>query len=268
MMRSVLQLVFVALLLVAAGPVGVAVCEIVNGSFEDDGYISDIAQTEPNGWSADVSASEFAGYVYMDWPTDGIYNLTLHSLRATFAAGDMATISQDLDLSNADEIIFDLKLDSDWSAWDSEICSAVVLIDGDVVWTSDGQVANDEGELVDQRCPVAAQYRTAGMHEVSLGLRMNADGMFWERYYTDWDLVELTLLCGGGGLLPGDFNGDCLVDADDLTLMGVMWLADVAADSPYNLSDVQEEGAGATVNGFDFAVFGANWLHTSLVQEE
>jgi len=267
MMRSVLQRVFVALLFVAAGPAGVAVCEIVNGSFEDDGYIADVNETDPNGWRADVSTDKFAGYVYTDWATDGIYNLTLHSLRATFEAGDMVSVSQELELSQVDEIIFDVKLDSDLSAWDPNVGSAVVLIDGDVVWTSDGQVVEGAAELIDQRCPVADKYRTAGLHTLSLGLRMNADGMFWERYYTDWDRVELTLLCGGGGLLPGDFNGDCVVDANDLTWMGVMWLADVAADSPYNLLD-EDEGADATVNGFDFAVFGANWLHSSLVQEE
>ena len=268
MMRSVLQSVFAALLLVAAGPMGVAVGEIVNGSFEDDGYIAAVNETDPNGWHADVSIDKFAGYVYTDWATDGMYNLTLHSLLwTTFAAGDTATVSQDLDLSSADEIVFDLKLDSDRSAWDPNVCSAVVLIDGDVVWTSDGQVTEGTAELIDQRCPVAPRYRTAGPHTLSLGLRMNADGMFWERYYTDWDRVDVTLLCGGGGLLPGDFNADCVVDANDLTWMGVMWLADVAADSPYNLLDEDGE-ADATVNGFDFAVFGANWLHSSLVQEE
>jgi len=60
MMRSVLQRVFVALLFVAAGPAGVAVCEIVNGSFEDDGYIADVNETDPNGWRADVS-ERFSG---------------------------------------------------------------------------------------------------------------------------------------------------------------------------------------------------------------
>jgi len=268
MMRSVVQLVLAVLLLVAAGPVAVAVCEVVNGSFEENGYIANVGQAEPNDWTAAVSPDRFAGYVDTDWPTDGVYNLTLHSLYAKFDTGDMATVSQAVDLSIADEIVFDVKLRAERSAWDPNICSAVVLIDGEVVWTSDEQVPNDEGELIDQRYQVESQYRTAGPHEVSLGLRVNKAGWLWERYYTDWDFVALTLLCGGGGFLPGDFNGDCFVDVDDLTTMAVMWLADVPADSPYNLSAIDEDGTDGTVNNFDFAVFGANWLGSSLVQTQ
>jgi hypothetical protein len=268
MMKSALQFVLAAILLVAVGPVGVALCEIVNGSFEDDGSISDIAQSNPTGWSADVSTDKFAGRVSTDWPTDGLYSLRFYSLYARFEAGDAAAVSQNVDLSNVDGIIFDVKVDSDRSAWDPNVCSAVVMIDGDVVWTSDAAVPNDQGELIDQLCPVESKYRTAGPHELSLGLRVNQTGWLWERYYTDWDFVELAMLCGGGGLLPGDFNGDCFVDVNDLMTMGIMWLAEVPADSPYNLSAIDDDGPDATVNGFDFAVFGGHWLGSSLVQAE
>lgn len=268
MMKAIVHFFSIVVFLFVAGGTKTAVCEILNGSFEDDGQIVDIGQTEPNGWAVDVPSGKFSGYVYRDWPTDGIWNLTVYSQRASFEAGDMATVSQDVVLSNVGAIIFDLKVDSDWSAWDPNICSAVVLIDGDVAWTSDGHVPDAEGRYFDQSCPVEQKYRAPGAHKLSLGLRVNAPGMLWERYYTDWDLIECTLLCGGGGVLPGDFNGDCFVDVDDLTMLTAMWLGDVVSDSPYNLSGIDDEESRGTVNFFDLAVFGDSWLGSSVVQEE
>ena len=126
-MKAVLRTIAVVLLLVAAGGTRVAVCEIVNGSFEDDGYVSDLASSEPNGWSANVPTGKFAAYVYTDWPTDGVYNLTIHSQYADFDAGDAAMVSQDLILSDVREMVFDVKARGARSLWDPNLFSAVVL---------------------------------------------------------------------------------------------------------------------------------------------
>jgi len=273
MARVVIHLLPLALLLSAVGVTEAGVCGIVNGSFEDDGYVRDIVATEPNGWTVNVPSSKFVGYVYQDWPTEGTYNLTIYSQRAIFQVGDMATVSQDMELSDADQIVFDLKLASDWSPWDPSLCSAVVLIDGDVVWNSDLLDLDTEGGYRDQVCPIAGKYRTAGLHKVSLGLRINETAALWERYYTHWDAIEIKcrLPCGGGALLPGDVNNDCLVDARDLMMMAATWLADVPAGSTLNLGAGDQEdpnGVVGIVNFFDLAVFGEYWLGSSLVQEE
>ncbi len=69
---------------------------IVNGSFEDDGYIDYISVQEPNGWSdVNVPTSQFDGQVYHYWVTDGSYNLTLYSYwYVAFEVNDIATVSQ------------------------------------------------------------------------------------------------------------------------------------------------------------------------------
>lgn len=271
MARVAVHLVPIALLLSTAGLAEAGVGGIVNGSFEDDGYVRDIVATEPNGWSVNVPSSKFVGYVYRDWPTDGTYNLTIYSQRKTFNAGEMATVAQDLALSAVDQIVFDLKIATDWSPWDPNVCSAVVLIDGDVVWDSDHLDLSAGGEYLDQICPIAAKYRTPGLHKVSFGLRINATAALWERYYTHWDAIECRSSCGGGGRLPGDFNSDCLVDARDLMLMAGMWAAEVPADSPLNLGTGPAEdpnGVVGRINFFDLAVLAESWRGGSLVQNE
>ncbi len=268
-MKALLRFMVFLMALFAAGIMcGAEDCNIVNGSFEDDGYIADIIVTEPNEWDVNVPADKFAGYVFRDWVTEGLYNLTIHSWRATFEPGDVAKVSQQMELSDVNEIIFDLRLDTDRLPWDPNVFKAVLLIDSDVVWDSNSASSDIRGEYLNLRYEVGDKYRAPGLHELSLGLKSDAGGMLWERYYTNWDFIRCTLYCGGGSLLTGDFNHDCFVDVNDLQLMADFWLAEVEPYSRYNLSGIDDGDPNGIVNVFDYAIFADDWLGSSLVQEQ
>jgi len=258
-MKEVIVIVVTLAVLLAVSSVRAGVCEIKNGSFEDDGYMSDITVQEPNAWDANIPAAKFGGYVYTDAYTDGIYNLTLYSRWTTFAGGDMATVSQQVSLTDVHEIIFDLKLDTDWSKWDPNICTAVLLIDDDVVWESKSVGSDVRGQYLDQTYRVEDKYRTLGPHRLSLGIRMNLDQMVLQSYITQWDSLECTLHCGGGGLLTGDFNRDCYVDMSDLKLVADAWLDDVDPYYRCNLYRGDDLAGYGTISFGDFAIYAVGW---------
>src|SRR4030042_2906117 len=202
---------------------------IMNGSFEDDGYIADITVKMPNGWSdVNIPVGKFAGWVSNDWVTDGSYNLTLCSYWYTgFDANDIAMVSQEVFLTDFNEIIFDLKLltypfDK---VWDQAKRTAVVMIDGVEVWSSDDYQFPSNGEYRKQLIPVDVLDRK--LHRLSLGIRadVNEAPMVVDRlYYALWDSVEFNCHCGGFGFLLEDFSRDCYVDMSDLEMLANMWL--------------------------------------------
>jgi hypothetical protein len=238
-----------------------SVCQIVNGSFEDDDWISNIAVKDPNGWTANVPADKFRGYVSSDWRTDGSYNLTLYSeFWQTFSPADMATVSQQIPLADVNEIRFDLKLDTyAFSPWDPNICTAVLLIDDEVVWQSNTIGKDVRGEYRDQAYTVGEKYKTPGLHKLSLGIRVNVEEQLWDRYITNWDSIECTLYCGGGGLLAGDFNRDCYVDVNDLKLLAEAWLGQIDPYDRRNLFRGDDVEGYGTINFFDFAAYANIW---------
>ncbi|MHC4425234.1 MAG: hypothetical protein ACYSYV_03955 [Planctomycetota bacterium] len=256
---TVIGVIMTALLVV--NPVRAADCEIVNGSLEDDGWITNIESRDPNGWESDMSPVKFGGYVYTDWATDGIYSLTLHSDWAAFSAGDMATVSQNVNLLDVALITFDIKLDTEsaYTKWDPNICTAVLLIDGDVVWDSNSAGQDSKGEYFDQTYVVEDRHRNDQLHKLSLGIQVHVDEMLWERYYIYWDSIECTLFCGGGGLLAGDFNRDCYVDVNDLKLAADVWLNEVNSDNRVNLFQGDDLAGYGTIDFPDFAIFAEGW---------
>ena len=236
-------------------------CQIVNGSFEDDAWISNIAVKDPNGWLANVPANKFRGYVSSDWRTDGSYNLTLYSeFWQTFAPGDMATVSQQLYLVDFNEIQFDLKLETyAFSPWDPNMCTAIVLIDDEVVWESNSAQADVRGEYRNQAITIGEKYKTPSLHKLSLGIRVNVAEQLWDRYITHWDYIRCTFYCGGGGLLAGDLNRDCYVDVNDLKLLAETWLDKVDPYDRQNLFRGDDEEGYGTINFFDFAAYASIW---------
>ncbi len=252
------------------------VCEIVNNSFEDDGWISDITVKEPNGWDVDLPAGKFRGYVYTDWASDPYdpnnpgpyYSLTVYSQWfTTFTTGDMATVSQDVNLTNVDEVVFDLKLDTLGNTlWDPSVCTAVLLIDDEVVWEANSVGSDVRGEYLGQAYVVEARFKDGSPHKLSMGLRINVAEMLFERYAAYWDFFECVSYCDGNGLLAGDFNRDCFVDANDLQLMTDVWLEEVGLYDPYNLFRFSEVDLNGVVNFLDFTVFAENWLGNSYEQ--
>lgn len=235
------------------------VCEILNGSFELDGSIFDIRTQDPNSWQLTRPGDNFRGYILTDWPTDETYNLTLYSEQfSTFEPNDMATVSQSIDLADANQIRFDVKLESS-STWDPNISTAVLLIDDDVVWESNSVGTDVRGEYLDQTYVVEDKYRDGSLHKLSLGIRVNVGQMLFRRYYTHWDHIECTLFCGGGGLLAGDFNRDCYVDVNDLKLAADVWLNEVNPDNRVNLFQGDDLAGYGTINFSDFAIYADGW---------
>lgn len=82
-------------------------------------------------------------------------------------------------------------------------------------------------------------------------------------YYAYWDNIRLGVI-SCSEYLPGDFNKDCRVDANDLSMLADVWLEEVAIDSIYNLSSAGNDEETGIVNFSDFAVFAEHWLESSL----
>jgi len=267
MMKSVMAIGAIMVMLLAVNLARSEDCAIVNPSFEVDvSGIEDIAAKEPNGWTVDIPDGKFSGYTRMDWKTDGRYSLTLYSKKKVqLYAGDTATVSQQMDLAAVNEITFDVKLDTPSAVywWEPNVCTAVMLIDGDVVWESNSVGSDVRRVYPGQVYTVEDKYRTAGLHTLSLGMRMNVDSYFWPewRYKPQWDNVGCSLFCGGAPLLKGDINRDCCVDANDLKLLADLWLSDgVDPNDAANLSGVGDDLTSyATIDFRDFANYAAAW---------
>lgn len=269
-MKKVAVIGVIMVMLLVGNLTQAADCEMVNGSFEDDGQIYDIVAAEPNGWDVNLPANKFGGYVYRDWPAEGSYNLTVYSQWfQTFDVNDMATVSQDVYLADVNQINFDLKLETySMTPWDPNKCTAVLLIDDDVVWESSNAGSDVRGEYFDQTYAVEDKYRDEDPHKLSLGIRINVAEMLWERYITQWDFIQCTLYCEGAGLLAGDFNRDCRVDMRDLKLVADVWLSEPDQHDQYNLFKGDDVGTSGIVNFFDFAIFADTWTGGSSEQDQ
>ncbi len=262
-MKTLKVFAAVMIMLLMAQRTRAGVSSIMNGSFEDDGYISDITVKQPNGWSdVNIPAGKFAGYVSNDWVTDGSYNLTLYSFWYTgFEANDIAMVSQEVFLTDVNEIIFDLKLLTyPYDNWDPGKRTAVVMIDGIEVWSSDDYQFPSNGEYRNQVIPVDVPDRE--LHRLSLGLRADVNetpAAANTLYYALWDLVEFNCHCGGNGFLLLDFNRDCYIDMGDLKILANVWLHDIVSeDDPnnrYNLYRNDEIQPYGSIDFLDYAVF-------------
>ena len=249
-------------------------CGIVNPSFEDDGAINDIAIQAPTGWAVDLLDGKFYGFIYTNWSTDGFYNLGLYlNKRVQYYASDTARVSlaEPIVLSGVDQIMFDVELDTASGAWDPNVCTAVVLIDDDVVWESNSVGSDARGEYRDQVYIVEDKYKNQELHTISLGMRMNEDKFYYidSLYQTHWDMVDCNLYCGGAEPVEGDINDDCCVDANDLKLLAELWLSDgVDPNDPANLSDIGDDLSSYAIIDFrDFAVYADDWDGSMMVLE-
>ena len=248
------------------------VCEIVNGSFEDDGRRDDITAQEPNGWEPNIPSGKFTASIDASWSTNGSFSLFLSSIWfKAFDANDAAMVSQDVFLDDVDEITFDLKMDTyTGQAWDPNIATALMMIDDQIVWEPNSARADIRGEYIDQSYTVQDKFRDGNPHKLSIGLRINVDTQsgFFEFYRLRWDSINCVIFCDGGGLLPGDFNRNCLVDAGDLQQVADVWLLEVESGDKYNLfRDDDLDGIG-TINFYDLAILADNWLLTSYIEQQ
>lgn len=226
--------------------------QIINGSFEADGSIADINTIEPNGWTdVNMPSSSFGGWIASDWSTDRFYILTLHAFwYSEFLAGDMVSISQYVDLSDANEIVFDAKLETIPSgSWDANEMSVLIFLDGEVQW----QMAAN-GNYLNQVIPVEG---ITGIHKLTIGLRSNmSDEFAYTWYYPHFDNFRFNLKCGGLGFDIGDLNGDCAVNGQDYAILAEMWLQEVESGNMRNLFKGDDAGI---INFCDFAVYAKTW---------
>jgi hypothetical protein len=272
MIRNFIAVGAIMSVLLAAGWANAEVCEIFNGSFEDDGPINDIKAREPNGWEPNVPSGKFTASIDASWSMDGQFSLFLSSIWfKAFDANDAAIVSQDVFLGDVNEITFDLKLDTyTGHAWDPNIATAVVMIDDQIVWELNSATADIRGEYIDQSYAVQDKFRDGNPHKLSLGLKINVDTQngFIEYYRLRWDSIDCVIFCDGGGLLAGDFDRNCLVDAGDLQQVADIWLLEVESADKYNLfRDDDLDGIG-TINFYDLAILADNWLLTSYIEQQ
>lgn len=258
-MKKRTVIVAVMIMFLAGNSAQAGVSLIMNGSFEDDGYIADITTHDPNGWfDVNVPAGKFAGWVSSDWVTSGSYNLTLSSFWYTgFEANDIAMVSQEVFLTDVNEIIFDLNLQGYPKIWDPGKRTALVMIDGVEVWNSDDYPYPTNGEYINQVIPVDVLDKN--LHKLSLCIRADVNEISTDtQYYALWDSIELNCHCGGFGFLLEDFSRNCYVDMSDVYMLANVWLNEIEEDDPdgrYNLYRNDEMRPRGYINFFDFAVF-------------
>jgi hypothetical protein len=268
MIRNMICIGVIMAMLFIANSTQASIGELINGSFEADDLINDITKKDPNGWTANIPSGKFNARTDRSWSPDGTYSLFISSQWfIAFAAGDMATVSQQVYLTDVSEIKFDLKLDTyTGSVWDVNDATAIVMIDDEVVWEPNAADPDIRGEYLDQSFAVESKYRDDNLHTLSLGLRINVDAEngFFEFYRSWWDSVEFTyIICGGGGLLAGDFNQDCYVDIYDLQMAADIWLTEVPASDQYNLYKEDDVESDGIINFLDFSILADNWLLSS-----
>jgi hypothetical protein len=254
----------VMIMVLAGNSVQAGVGLIMNGSFEKDGIINDIATQPPRRWcDVNLPAGQFGGKVEPYWKTHGDYSLSLYSGYGMFNAGDMATISQEVYLRDVDRIIFDLRLGTFAGfPWDPVKRSALLLIDGDVIWDSNDWMPDAGGQYRNQIADVNEVYKDAYLHTLSLAIRANVTGMEYAfNYVAQWDFVKFNAHCGGFGYLPQDINFDCYVDILDLKMLAGQWLAS-ELNQEYDLFEDDED----IINFPDFATFSSYWGNTNCSQ--
>jgi hypothetical protein len=260
---TVVVMVTVVALFVSVARAGVSV--VMNSSFEHDGYINDIDEEPPYHWcDVNTPSDKFQGRISDagDWKTHGDHYLVLYSYSyVVLNAGDEATASQQVYLTDVNEIIFDVNLETGHAgdAWHTSRRTAFLKIDEDVVWDSNGlEGAPDDirGEYLDRVYVVAEKYKDANSHTLSLGLRVNQDDWLGTiSYVTKWDLVRFDTHCGGFGYLSQDFARDCYIDELDLAVLAKQWLEDV--------NEVYDLFKDGVFNFNDYDLFAQFWMANS-----
>ena len=263
-MKKTTVIVALMIMFLAGNSTQAGVSLIMNGSFESDGIINDITAQAPRRWcDVNLPAGQFGGKVDSTWKTRDDYSLSLYSGYGMFNAGDMATVSQQVYLMDVSQIIFDLRLGTYAGyPWDPGKRSALLLIDGDVVWDSSDWTPDASGEYRNQMADVNEIYKDAGLHTLSLAIRANVTGMEYAfNYRAQWDFVKFDAHCGGFGYLPQDLNFDCYVDVLDLKVLAGQWLGE-GLNQEYDLFHDQE----LIINFPDFATFSSYWQDNNCPQ--
>lgn len=237
---------------------------VKNGSFEyDDRSIDYITEQDtPYRW-CDVNLPEFK-FVGALWSggsaTHGNYYLDIYTNDwASFEVNDMGTISRQVYLQDANEIIFDVTLYTwPYGPWAPSERSVVLLIDDEEVnvdWDPNMEGPDLKGSY-EGLYIVEEKYKDSNSHKLSLGLKVNTGGYPDAEYHSEWDFVKFDTYCGGFGYLPEDFDQDCYVDMGDLRVLAEAWLT----EGPGQRCDLFEDGI---IDFKDFSLFAEFWKANS-----
>ena len=239
---------------------------VANGSFEDDSQTNDITVDIPVGWhDVYLSNDNYNGLVGNDWSSfvSGGYSLTLYSMSYhNIEAEGMIMISQQVYLEDVNHILFDIKLGTEYStmAWDETKRTAILLIDDNVVWSSDELGATRGTEYaVDVNESKIAPYKDDASHTLSLALKSDVDEYAYWQYWAQWDFVRFDTYCEGLGYLPVDFDFSCIVDMNDLKILAEQWLTEMDSNDKYNLYWRDDIEVFGIINFLDFAAFAETW---------
>lgn len=268
------ETVFIAVMLMATilNNTFAGISIVVNGSFENDGRrISTITEDDtPQRWSdVNLPTKKFGAWVENDWSSyfDNGYSLTIFTTgfeepsHPSFADGQIGSLSQWVELNDVNEIIFDLKLGTNYSSinWDPSERTAIIMIGNDVVWESNSLSPNPFGEyeFYDLTYKVEPQYQVPGRQKLSVGIRSEVDGIAIYQYWSQWDFIRFNTHCDCGGYdyPAGDISRNCYVDEFDLRMLVAEWLYEPSAQ----IYDLYED-ADNIVNSRDYAVLAWDWM--------
>ena len=258
------------MLMIFCGSVSALDDFLINSSFESDGWsgIQNVTILAPYSW-CDVNVPvKFSAYIDKSWASGGSYSLTMESgSRSYFEIGDIAKVSQMVELNDVNSIYFDIDLGTQRSDihWDKQRFSAVIQIDGVEVWNSSLLGTAPEGSYYDieVNSVTLAPFKDGGQHEVSLGLRANQHNAsyYYVYYKVKWDAVRFDRYCEGFGYLREDFSGNCTIDIEDMKLFSAKWLGE--AEDGYDMV-VDDYNA---IDFFDFSVLSDKWGDSSYLQD-
>jgi hypothetical protein len=239
--------------IVCCGVCGATTSVVKNGSFENDGYIGYVTQSDsPEYWCAvNYDSSKFYEYVYNDWSTNGDFSLTMYSYMYTnFNQNDSATITQSVYLNKAEQIVFDIYLYADYGGWRTDLVTASVLIDNTEIWNSDSLTYTNGAFMGHVAVDINNTLKDSSPHLLTLRLKADISSYHSYAYFAQWDSIGLVTPCGSMGYLTADLTHDCMVDINDLAVFAEGWLA---ADGP----DLTDDN---NVNFADFGVMGNSWM--------
>jgi hypothetical protein len=244
-----------------------------NGSFEQTYDIDDELLT----YWCDVNTFQNKFQIYLDeaWFTHDVggpgRSLVIRTkFGVTFQAGDIGTVSQQVYFEKDIEgISFDLDIGTAGSDWNPDKVTALVLVDGEAIWDSDGLplIIGGFTGTIDLDINDIAQYLGGDMndvnqfldddwHSLSLAVRSNVGGYSPQEYTARWDFVKFNDYCGGLGYLDSDLNQDCFVNLADLAVLGLSWMHEPASIR----DDLYEDGI---VDKMDLGLFAEDWLYNT-----
>jgi hypothetical protein len=264
MIRKAFFIGLTVVVLVIANCADAEVSRVINGSFEADGYISNIEANPPQHWpDVNLLSGKFGGYVSDIWSSHDGNSVSIYSKALEkYNSGEMGKISQEVYLEDdVNEIIFDLKLSASSGVWNADKRSAVMLIDGVIVWDSNDWAADANSEYRNQSVYIGDVNGVgdANLHTLTLALRSNVTETAlpsYVEYRSRWDFVKFDIHCGGLGYLAEDFNHDCYIDFGDYAMLANYWLEEVYG--PNDIYDLTEDDGLVDVN--DIGIFADGWL--------